>query len=146
MQRTVIVRQRAALSAPAFHRNPNLLFDLSVAVHHEPPLSLRMCTLRHHWCSTTAGALPAQRISTLDVKDINLGRRRPQPHGPHDLYEKGDPAGPRRPKHVHPRLKAEDMDNSLRTFDIIGVRCVCVLTSVILPGATLEICCKYGAV
>lgn len=79
------------------------------------------------------------RHSNLDVSDINTrARRRPKSAAaagagcgdssgagadsaaPRDYY-KGDPGGPARPRHVHPRVKREEQDNSLRTFDIIGV-------------------------
>ncbi|GBF90207.1 hypothetical protein Rsub_03340 [Raphidocelis subcapitata] len=66
---------------------------------------------------------PPPRTGALDVGDINTGRRRPRARSSagRGCLEKGDPGGPRRPRPVGPRARPEERDNSLRTFDIIGV-------------------------
>jgi hypothetical protein len=67
------------------------------------------------------------RDAGLHVTDINkdLPRHKLLQHADgEDWAAKGDPAGPRCPSPVKPRAKPTEQDNSLRTMDIEGIRCV----------------------
>jgi hypothetical protein len=63
------------------------------------------------------------RDAGLAVHDINsyMARFRPAARATAD---KGHPDGPRLEPRVKPRLSTAQMDNSLRTLDIEGTRCV----------------------
>jgi hypothetical protein len=73
---------------------------------------------------------PQPRDAGLAVHDINSYMARFRPAG-RATADKGHPEGPRVEPRVKPRHSAAQMDNSLRTVDIEGTRCVGVVQALV---------------